>query len=162
MSKYSSFNKGYKYIFAVVDVFSRQALCVAIKNKNSSSCTEALKIIIEKKGQPRVLTSDNDSAFLSGEFKSLTDKLGIILNLNVIGDHNALGIIDNFAKRLKRIFTAIFLSKKKKNWLDYLDSVIEVYNDSEHKSLNYLTPNEAGLKENKELIEEINFRNYKL
>ena len=33
MSKYSAFNKGYKYIFAVVDVFNRQALCVAMQNK---------------------------------------------------------------------------------------------------------------------------------
>ena len=143
-------------IFAIVDVFSRQALCIAMKNKNSSSCVMALELAIKDRGKPRVLTSDNDSSFLSSDFTNLLDALGIVLDVNVLGDHNALGIIDNFAKRIKKIFTTIFLTKKQKNRVDYLDKVINTYNHSEHKALNYLTPDEAGMKANKNLIEEIN------
>ena len=111
LSKYSGSNNGYKYIFAIVDVFSRQALCIAMKNKNNTSCVMALEFAIKDRGKPRVLTSDNDSSFLSSDFTNLLDKLGIVLDVNVLGDHNALGIIDNFAKRIKMIFTAIFLTK---------------------------------------------------
>jgi hypothetical protein len=40
--------------------------------------------------------------------------------------------------------------------VDYLDKVINTYNHSEQKALNYLTPDEVGMKANKNLIEEIN------
>jgi len=43
LSKYSTYNKNYKFIFAAVDVFSRFALAVPMKTKNIDDTTEALK-----------------------------------------------------------------------------------------------------------------------
>ena len=45
---------------------------------------------------------------LSKDFTEHLDKLQIPLNVNAISDHHALGIIDNFAKRIKTILTAMF------------------------------------------------------
>ena len=155
--KYSSYNKGYEYIFAVVDVFSRKAYSLATKNKEAITITKALQTIIdENEGPPRVVTGDNDSDYKSTEFSKLLDKYEIVLDMNVLNDHNALGIIDNFAKRIKLFFTLKFLKTKSKNWVELLPGFIKNYNNSEHKSLDYLTPNEARLPENKMKIEQIN------
>jgi hypothetical protein len=62
--------------------------------------------------KPRSILSDHDSSFLSKEFTEHLDKLQIPLNVNAISDHHALGIIDNFAKRIKTILTAMFLKNK--------------------------------------------------
>ena len=58
--------------------------------------------------KPRCIISDHDPAFLSNEFSSYLDKLQIPLNVNALGDHHVLGIIDKFAKRIKTILTAMF------------------------------------------------------
>ena len=102
------------------------------------------------------VTGDNDSDYISAEFSKLLDKYEIVLDMNVLNDHNALGIIDNFAKRIKLFFTLKFLKTKSKNWVELLPGFIKNYNNSEHKSLDYLTPNEARLPENKMKIEQIN------
>ena len=76
---------------------------------------------------------------------------------NVKDDHNALGIIDNMAKRLKLTFGKIFLKTKKKNWVDYLPTVVKNYNESSHRSLNGLSPNEVmSTKENELMIRNFN------
>ena len=68
----------------------------------------------------------------------------IILDENVVGDHNALGIVDRFARTLKTIITHYFVHNKTKNWIDKIDNIIETYNDTYHRGLNYKSPNEAG------------------
>ena len=158
LQKYSNDNKGYEYIFAVVDVFSRKAWAIPTKNKEAETITKALQAIIDdNEGEPpRVVTGDNDSDYKSAKFQALLDKYNIVLDMNVVNDHNALGIIDNFAKRIKVFLTLKFLKTKSKNWVQTLPSFIKYYNDSEHKALDYLTPNEATLPENKMKTKQIN------
>ena len=158
LQKYSNDNKGYEYIFAIVDVFSRKAWAIPTKNKEAETITKALQAIIDdNEGEPpRVVTGDNDSDYKSAKFQALLDKYNIVLDMNVVNDHNALGIIDNFAKRIKVFLTLKFLKTKSKNWVQTLPSFIKNYNDSEHKALDYLTPNQATLPENKMKIEQIN------
>jgi hypothetical protein len=86
--------------------------------------------------------SDNDSSFLGSEFQKVLVKNDIHHDPNAVGDHNSLGIIDNFAKRIKRILTAYFLQTKKKNWIDVIQKIVATYNVSPHSSLGGFTPTE--------------------
>ena len=156
LSKYSTYNKNYKYIFAMVDVFSRYAVALPMKTKNIDDTTYALKSIIKQFGTPIIVMSDNDSAFTGDSFQKVLDDNNMILNTNVKGDHFALGIIDNFAKRLKMIFAKKFLKYKTKNWVQYLNEIIQTYNNSPHSALDDLTPIEALKDENFDKIFEIN------
>ena len=54
---------------------------------------------MEHKQQPRVLLTDNDKAYQGSFFQQVLDDKEIVLNMNTVGDHHALGIIDNFAKK---------------------------------------------------------------
>ena len=71
LSKYDKYNKGYKYIFCAIDIFTRRVWCKAMKNKDNTSVLDAFENII-KDNKPTVIISDSDSAFLS---KSFTDFL---------------------------------------------------------------------------------------
>ena len=56
----SGSNYGMKYIFTCIDVFSKKAWAVLIKNKQADSCTAALrKIITESKRIPNHIYLDN-------------------------------------------------------------------------------------------------------
>ena len=53
--------------------------------------------------------SDHDSTFTSPQFKEILNKYDMIQNLDIKDDHHALGLIDSFARTLKKTFTRIFL-----------------------------------------------------
>ena len=162
MQKYSSSNKQYGYLFVIIDVFTRRAGAVPMKNKDSSSCVSALEILIKKLGKPRVILSDNDKAFLSKSFTQLIDTNEIILQTNIKDDHKALGIIDRFARTLKTIISKYFLYTKTTKWLDQIDSIISIYNETPHRSLDYLTPLEASEDSNYQQMLDINIARNKV
>ena len=144
LSRYETSNKKYKYIFACVDVFTRYAYIIPLKNKDIISTTTALKQILSyNKSSPNLIISDNDASFLGEMFQRLLTENNIHHSPNAVGDHHALGIIDNFAKRIKRILTAQFLETNKKNWIDIIQKIVKIYNSSPHASLGGFSPEEA-------------------
>ena len=144
VSRYETSNKKFKYMFAVVDVFTRYAYIVPMKNKDIESTTKAIQEVLSyHKEAPNLIMSDNDSSFMGSEFQKVLVKNDIHHDPNAVGDHSALGIIDNFAKRIKRIITAHFLQTKKKNWIDIIQKIVRTYNYSPHSSLGGYTPAEV-------------------
>jgi hypothetical protein len=102
LSKYEKYNKGYKYLMAFIDVFTRFGVPVPMKTKSIDDTTRALNYYIKiTKHTPKILMSDNDGAFTGDKFQEYLDDKNIILDTNVKGDHFALGIVDNFARRIK-------------------------------------------------------------
>ena len=157
LSKYSTYNKNYKYIFAVVDVFTRKAYCVKMKTKNIDDTTTALQDILKQAPNiPQTITSDSDSSFEGAKFQKLLKTNDIFYMPVIINDHHALGIIDRFARTLKTIITKIMLRDKSKNWIDHIDDIITKYNNTPHSSLNDIKPNDAGSKYNIPEIAELN------
>ena len=141
LSRYETSNKKFKYMFAVVDVFTRYAYIIPLKNKDIESTTKAIQEVISyRKEPPYLIMSDNDSSFMGSEFQKVLVKNDIHHDPNAVGDHNSLGIIDNFAKRIKRILTAHFLQTNKKNWLDIYQKIVRTYNHSPHSSLGGYSP----------------------
>jgi hypothetical protein len=125
VSRYETSNKKFKYMFAVVDVFTRYAYIVPMKNKDIESTTKAIEEVLSyHKEVPNLIMSDNDSSFMGSEFQKVLVKNDIHHDPNAVGDHSALGIIDNFAKRIKRIITAHFLQTKKKNWIEKIQKIV--------------------------------------
>ena len=87
--------------------------------------------------------SDQDGAFLGGRFGELLRKEEIILNTNALKDHHALGIIDNFAFRIKNTLTKGFLNAKNVEWLDKIQEIVKTYNADTNRGLGGIAPNKA-------------------
>jgi hypothetical protein len=155
LSRCRLFNKHYQYILACIDVFSRKAYIQPMLNKDETNVKQSL-IKIFKEAKPRVILSDHEPAFLSKTITSYLDGLKIPLNVNALGDHHALGIIDNFAKRIKTILTALFLQNKNTIWINSINNIVSHYNRSPHGSLNDLSPNDATKDANKRSVLDIN------
>lgn len=157
--KYEKYNKGFKYLMAFVDVFTRIGVLFPMKTKTIDDTTRSLNDFIKSsKHTPKILMCDNDGSFTGKQFQEYLDEKGIILDTNIKGDHFALGIIDNFAKRIKLFFAKKNLKNKNKsyNWTDYLIEFINKYNKSPHFALDGLTPEQANKKENFTKIFQIN------
>jgi hypothetical protein len=73
-----------------------------------------------------------------------------------IGDHHSLGIVDRFARTLKSKLTKIFIARNNTNWVDFIDKVVEKYNNSPHSGIGEIKPNDATDPYNMQLIASIN------
>jgi len=135
----TNFNHGYKYIFCLIDIFSRYSDCVMMKTKSIEDTCHALEIILDfNQINPFCLMSDSDSSFLGEKFQTLLKSRNIELDPVVVNDHRALGIIDRFARTLKTRFTKLFLANKDTNWVDYIADIIFSYNNTSNRGiLNY-------------------------
>lgn len=157
LSKYMKQNKDHRYILCCIDVFTRKAYAEPMLYKDSATVTKAFaRIVAFNKVQPRSILSDNDAAYQQPIFQHLLTMKNIAINYNALHDHHVLGIIDNFAKRLKTILTTTFLKEHNTEWLEVLPKIIEIYNKSQHSALGDIKPNEATKPDNKETILKIN------
>ena len=113
LSKYFRDNKGYKYILCIIDVFTRKVWAYKMKNKDNKNVFESFQTFMKesnlKKYAPTILMSDNDSTFINDKFQQILSSNDIMHQPNVINDHHALGLVDSFARILKKTFTRIFL-----------------------------------------------------
>ena len=70
MDKLSKWNKGFKYSLTVIDVFSKFAWVIPLKDKKGSSITAAFADIVKKyKRKPKYVWVDQGSEFYNKTFK---------------------------------------------------------------------------------------------
>ena len=81
-----------------------------------------------KKYKPTTLMSDHDSTFINSKFQEILKENEIFQKQIIKDDYHALGLIDSFARTLKKTFTRIFLSNGNSNWIKHLDEVIDNFN----------------------------------
>ena len=78
MQSLSKFNKGFKYLLCAIDLFSKYAWVIPIKDKKGASIVNAFKKIISKgQRKPNKIWVDQGSEFYNQSFKDF-------LNINNI------------------------------------------------------------------------------
>ena len=99
-----------------------------------------------------MIGTDSDSAFKGDNrsedqnFQKILSDNNAVLEPVILNNHHALGIIDNFAKNLKRVLSKEFLENKSTEWVSILPKIIEQYNNTPHTSLDNITPEQADSK----------------
>ena len=75
MSLNSKFTKGIKYLLCVIDLFSKYAWVVPLKDKKGDSIVEEFKSILKNyDGKPNKIWVDHGKEFYNNEFKNLKKK----------------------------------------------------------------------------------------
>jgi len=75
MRHYTRFNRGYRYIFTVIDVLSKYAWAVPLKNKSGNDgATVIAKIIRYDERCPKNLQTDRGKEFYNANVQKLLKK----------------------------------------------------------------------------------------
>ena len=70
MQLISKFNKGFRFLLCVIDIFSKYAWVVPLKDKKDASIVNAFQKILDKSGRkPNKIRVDKGSEFYSSSFK---------------------------------------------------------------------------------------------
>ena len=150
MSQYSKINKGYKYIFTNIDVFSKIAYAYPIKSKKIQDIKPCFQKIF-KNNKLKYIWSDKEPAFLSKEMqKFFKDNDVKIYHTN---SHLKAVVIERFNRNLKELMMRHFVKNNNTGWYDILQKLIKIYNNRYHstikmKPVDVNKNNEKNIKEN--------------
>ena len=132
MVKYSRINKGYKYIFTNIDIFSKYAYASAIKSKTIKDIKPCFQKIFLK-NKPKYIWSDKEYAFFTNEmlkfFKDNNVEIYYTnLNLKAV-------IIERFHRSLRELMMKEFVKNNNTVWYKILPKLIRIYNDRYHNTV---------------------------
>ena len=143
-------NKGYRYIFIIIDNFSKYLWAIPLKNKYSQTITnEFSNILTTSKRKPLKLESDRGTEFYNSIFQNFL-KLKNIHRYSRYTDKGP-SIAERVIRTIRNLLKKPVFEKGKADWLSELPSVIRKYNNTIHHSIK-MTPIQASKKANEKIV----------
>ena len=131
-----------------IDVFTRRGYAQSLKSKSKSSVRDGFDTIFQELNIPvRLIITDSGKEFLNRDVQDLFKQLKIRHATVEVGDHNALGIIEMFSGTIKEHIFKDFTENNNVIWHDNLPDYMHAYNNSPHKGILNLSPEEAQLEQ---------------
>lgn len=131
--RYAQDNNGYKYLLAVIDIFSRYAWVEPIKDKTAKEIVKAFNKILSYGRKPRRLRTDAAKDFTSREFqRNLKNK-----NITHFTTHSEkqANYVERFIKTLKVRIWRNMRAKNSSRFIEDLPKLVDSYNKSWHSGI---------------------------
>ena len=122
MTLISKFNFGIKYLLCVIDLFSRYARVIGLKNNKSDSIVEGFQSILRNSGRkPNKIWVDHGSDFYNNKFRSILKENDI----EMYSTHNEgkSVVAERFIKTLKNKIYKHVTRVDKYVYFDVLDEI---------------------------------------
>ena len=143
-------NKGFRYIFLIIDNYSEYLWAIPLKKKYSQTITnEFSNILTTSKRKPLKIESDTGTEFYNSIFQNLlkTKNIHHYSRFTDKGPSIAERVIKTIRNLLKK---PVFLAGNA-DWLTELPSIVKKYNNTIHHSIE-MTRNQASKKSNEKLV----------
>ena len=140
-SKYDKWNRGYKYILMVMDIFSKKAWAFPLKTKTGRDVSIILQDLFDEIPNPHRLQVDEGREFYNHHVKSVLEKENI--ELFSIFSPFKCAHVERLNRTIKNKLEKIFTATNDRNWVDVLDKVMAAYNDSVHSTTKF-RPNDVN------------------
>ena len=138
MVEWSRSNKGYKYILNVIDMYSKYAWAVPLKDKRGETVTEAFKYIVNiSNRRPKHIWCDEGKEFYNKNMNEWLNKNNIN-RYSTHGEHKSC-VVERFNRTLKEKMWKRFTAENTRNWVGMLDKLLTEYNKSFHRTIG-MTP----------------------
>ena len=127
-------NDGHTFLLTVIDCFSKFAWVEPLMNKSSSEILNALKRILKRSGRaPQRLQTDKGSEFLNAQVQRFLKEQKI--EFFTTNSEMKAAIVERFNRTLKGKMWKFFTAKNTTRYLDVLQSLVNGYNHSYHRSI---------------------------
>ena len=134
MQSLSKYNKGNKYLLCAIDLFSKYAWVIPIKDKKGTSIVNAFKkIISEGQRKPNKIWVDQGSEFYNNTFKDFLK----INNTEMYSTYNEgkPAVAERFIRTLKNKIFKHMTAILKNIYFDVLDDIVDKYNNTVQKTI---------------------------
>jgi len=140
---YIPMQRGFCYLTAIMDLFSRKILTWQLSNTlDSRFCKEALNEALDKYPKPEIFNSDQGSQYTSNEFTAILKENSIQISMDSTGRWIDNVFIERFWRSLKYEEVYLRAYNNIPEAKHYLNIYMEDYNQARrHSSLKRQTPN---------------------
>lgn len=142
---YIPMRKGFLYLVAVMDWYSRKVLSWRLSNTlDTDFCVEALKEALAKYGKPAIFNTDQGSQFTSFEFTNTLKNTDVKISMDSKGRWMDNVMIERLWRTLKYECIYLHAYEKGSEVRKGIEKWIRRYNEERpHSSLDDRTPHEA-------------------
>ena len=132
MLSLSIYNKRIRYLLCAIDLFSKYAWVIPIKDKKGASIVNAFKKIISEGRKPNKIWVDQGSEFYN---KSFTDFLKINnIEMYSIFNEGKSVVAERFIKTLEKKIYKHMTAISKNVYYEALDDIVNKYNNMVHRT----------------------------
>ena len=128
------YNKGIRFLLCVIDIFSKYAWVVPLKDKKGISIVKAFQLILKQSNRkPNKIWVDKGSKFDNAFFKKWLQDSDIVL----YSTHNEgkSVVAERFIRMLKSKIYKYMTSMSKNVYIDKLDDIVNEYNNTYHTTI---------------------------
>lgn len=135
VSNLSKENDEHKWILCVIDVLSKRAWAVALKNKSGATLRDAMQIVFNRaSAKPNFLQTDKGTEFKNVTFQKLLTDNGVKFYAAQNNDIKA-SVIERWIRTLKTRMYRYFTHARTLRYLDVLHHLVTSYNNTVHSSI---------------------------
>jgi putative transposase len=139
---YIPLKKGFMYLFAIIDLFSRFIVGWSISNTMTDDwVVNTINEAIENHGVPKIINSDQGSQFTSNDYINYLKRNDIQISMDGKGRATDNSFIERFFRTIKHDKIYLELPENGVELHKCCSEFIDFYNNHrEHSSLDYETP----------------------
>ena len=152
LSKLKKDNDGYVFLLTVIDVFSKRAWCVPLKNKSASSLVMALKGLLVNIA-PTTLQTDKGLELLNRSVRRLLKEHGVH-HFSTHNEETKASIVERFNRTLKTRMWRYFTKYQTVRYIDALQDFVQSYNDTYHRSIG-MAPSQVNAANQEEVWQRL-------
>ena len=149
-------NDGVQYLLTVIDMFSKFAVCIPMKNKTQKASITAFKKVLPII-KPEVLMTDSGGEFMGGNVTRFFRE-NSIKHFTPGSDIKCAGV-ERLNKTIQRKMYHYMTSKGTDRYIEVLPKLLNSYNNTVHSRLG-ITPKNAEKPENALLVRDMLNRHY--
>ena len=136
--------KKFRYIFIIIDSFSKYVWAIPLRNENSKTITDEFpNVLIKSKRKPPTIESDRAGDWYNSNFWNFL-KAKKIQHYSRFTDKGP-SIAERVKRTIRNLLKEPVFEKGKANWLSEIPSVIKQYNKTIHNSMK-MTPIQVSKK----------------
>ena len=134
MQSLNKYNKGIKYLLCAIDLFSKYAWVIPIKDKKGTSIVNAFKkILSDSNRKPNKIWVDQGSEFYNNSFKDFL-KTNNIEMYSTYNEGKSV-VAERFIRTLKNKIFKHMTAISKNVYFDVLDDIVNKYSNTVHRSI---------------------------
>ena len=140
MSRLKKVNDGTTFLLTVIDVFSKLARCVPLKNKSAALLVTAFTQLLSN-GAPNTLQTDKGTKCLNRSLQKLLKEHGVH-HLATHSEETKASIVERFNRTQKTRMWRYFTKTQSVRYVDVLQAFMRSYNETYHRSIG-MAPSEV-------------------
>ena len=152
MSKVKGVNDGMAFLLTMIDVFSKVAWCVPMKNKSAASLVAALQSTFVNVC-PQTLQTDQGTEFRNKSVQALLRRYDI----HYFYTHNVetkAAVVERFNRTLKTRMWRYFTKHQTWRYIDILPDLMHSYNNAPHRMIG-MAPSQVNVKNQEQVWQRL-------